>query len=166
MFQRPYFPFRHHHRMFEKGALKYIILNLVKDKPSHGYEIMRALEEKFQGFYTPSAGSVYPTLQMLEDLDYVTSIESDGKKVFTITEAGIKFLSERQEQVDKIKEHMKAWAGPHEHHQDFRDSIRDLRDLWHLHRVVPPDSEKWNRIKDVIAKAHKDIEEIIGKDTD
>ena len=164
MFQRPFPPF-HHHRMFEKGALKFIILNLVKDKPSHGYEIMRALEEKFHGFYAPSAGSVYPTLQMLEDLDYVTSTEGDGKKVYTITEKGKQFLTEQQEQVNKIKEHMKAWAGPHEH-DDFHASIRDLRDLWRLHRIVPPNSDKWQRIKEVISRAHKEIEGIIGKETE
>ena len=163
MFQRPHF--HHHRRMFEKGALKYIILNLVKDKPSHGYEIMRELEEKFQGFYSPSAGSVYPTLQMLEDMDYVSSSESEGKKIYTVTEKGKQFLEERQEQVTKIKENIKAWSSRHGH-EDFHESIRDLRGLWHLHRMVPPDSDKWDRIKEVIAKARKDIEDIIGKDTD
>jgi DNA-binding PadR family transcriptional regulator len=163
MYHRPFFPLHHHHRMFEKGALKYIILDLVKDKPSHGYEIMRALEEKFHGFYSPSAGSVYPTLQMLEDMDYVSSSESDGKKVYTITEKGKQFLDERQEHISKIKEHMKAWSGLHGHN-DFHEALRELRDLWHLHRVVPPDSDKWNRIKEVIARTRKDIEDIISKD--
>ena len=65
MFHRPFFPFERQPRFFEKGDLKYVILNLLKDKPSHGYEIIRAMEELFHGLYTPSAGSVYPTLQML-----------------------------------------------------------------------------------------------------
>ena len=51
-----------------RGDLKYVILDLIKDQPSHGYEVMRALEGRFRGFYSPSPGSVYPTLQMLEDL--------------------------------------------------------------------------------------------------
>ena len=55
-------------RVFEKGDLKYLILDLLKDEPSHGYELIRALEERFRGFYSPSPGSVYPTLQLLEDL--------------------------------------------------------------------------------------------------
>jgi DNA-binding PadR family transcriptional regulator len=55
-----------HARFFEKGDLKYVILDLLKDKPRHGYEIIRALEDRFHGF-TPSAGSVYPTLQLLDD---------------------------------------------------------------------------------------------------
>jgi DNA-binding PadR family transcriptional regulator len=87
MFPKHFMPFPPPHpRLFEKGDLKYIILNHVKDKPSHGYEIIRAMEDSFHGFYTPSAGSVYPTLQMLEDMGYVKSSERDGKKVYTITE--------------------------------------------------------------------------------
>jgi DNA-binding PadR family transcriptional regulator len=165
MFRRPFFPFPPHHRIFEKGDLKYIILNLVKDKPSHGYEIMRALEEKFHGFYAPSAGSVYPTLQMLEDMGYVSSSERDGKKVYTVTEEGKKFLAERQEVINKIKEQTKEWAGPCGH-QEFHEAMQELGGLWRLigHRTFRPAAEKWSRIKEVLARARQEIEEIIGKD--
>ncbi|MGD0794323.1 MAG: PadR family transcriptional regulator [Dehalococcoidales bacterium] len=165
MFRRPFFPFPPHQRIFEKGDLKYIILNLVKDKPSHGYEIMRALEGSFHGFYTPSAGSVYPTLQMLEDMGYVSSSERDGKKVYTITEEGKKFLTERQDVIAKIKEQMKDWSGPHSH-QDFHDAMQELGGLWQLigRRTFRPGTEKWPRIKEVLARARQEIEDIIGKD--
>jgi DNA-binding PadR family transcriptional regulator len=162
MFHRGFTDF-HHFRMFEKGDLKYVILGLVKDKPSHGYEIMRALEESFHGFYAPSAGSVYPTLQMLEDMGYISGSERDGKKVYTITEAGKKFLVEHEEVVNKIKGHMKDWWGPNPR-DEFHDSVRELKGLWRLHRVVPPGSEKWNRIKEVIARARKDIQDIVEKE--
>jgi DNA-binding PadR family transcriptional regulator len=92
--------------MFYKGDLKYVILDLLKDKPSHGYEIIRELESRIQGFYTPSAGSVYPTLQMQEDMGYVHSAEQDAKKIYTITEEGRKFLAEQTGAIDKIKEQM------------------------------------------------------------
>ncbi len=71
---------RHHHQRhrffigpqregpFQRGVIKYIILDYLKDKPSYGYEIIRALEERFYGFYVPSPGTVYPTLQMLEEM--------------------------------------------------------------------------------------------------
>lgn len=162
MFHRHFAQFHHHH-FFEKGDLKYVILNLIKEKPSHGYEIMRALEESFHGFYTPSAGSVYPTLQMLEDMGYVSASEHDGKKVYTITDEGKKFLAEQKETIDKIKSHMKDWWGPHSR-EDFHESVQDLKGLWRLHRVVPPGSEKWNRIKEVIARARKEIEDIVEKE--
>ena len=81
MFHRGFFQWERKFRLFEKGDLKYVILDLLKDKPSHGYEIIRALEERFHGFYSPSAGSIYPTLQLLEDMGHVKSSEADGKKV-------------------------------------------------------------------------------------
>src|SRR5229473_6224987 len=71
-------------RIFGKGDLKYVILDLLKDQPRHGYDIIRALEERMRRRYRPSPGSVYPTLQMLEDLGYVTSSQQEGKKVYSI----------------------------------------------------------------------------------
>ncbi|NLE75597.1 MAG: helix-turn-helix transcriptional regulator, partial [Chloroflexi bacterium] len=55
---------------------------------------MRMLEERFHGFYTPSAGAIYPTLQWLEDLKCVVGDEQEGRKVYTITQAGRAFLTE------------------------------------------------------------------------
>jgi hypothetical protein len=60
-------------RLFDRGDLKYVILDLLWERPRHGYDIIRALEERFHGLYSPSPGTVYPTLQLLEDQDYVTS---------------------------------------------------------------------------------------------
>jgi DNA-binding PadR family transcriptional regulator len=165
MFHRPFFPFERRSRIFEKGDLKYVILSLLKDKPSHGYEIIRALEDYFHGFYTPSAGSVYPTLQMLEDMGYVSSSERDGKKVYTITNEGLKFLKEQQEVIDKIKGHMSEWWHPR-NIEEFHDTIDELRKLGRLvgrkaHNLGP---EKWARIKDVVTKACRDIEDILGKE--
>ena len=65
---------------FHKGDLKYVILDLIKEKPRYGYEIIRDLEELSHGFYTPSPGVVYPTLQMLEETGYASAAERDGKK--------------------------------------------------------------------------------------
>jgi DNA-binding PadR family transcriptional regulator len=99
--------------IFESGELKFIILRLLKEKPRHGYEIIKALEERMRGCYTPSAGAVYPTLQMLEDLDYVRAVETDGKKVYHITPAGELFLEENRDTLDDIFERL-------------RDTVRDF----------------------------------------
>ncbi|MBA7685194.1 hypothetical protein ES703_93612 [subsurface metagenome] len=165
MFNRHFPPFERHSRLFEKGDLKYVILNLLKDKPSHGYEIIRAMEDTFHGFYTPSAGSVYPTLQMLDDMGYVSSSERDGKKVYTITEEGKKFLIEQKDVIEKIKGQMKEWWGPR-NHEEFRDSIRELRNLGHLigrraHHLAP---EKWTDIREAISRTCREIEDIMGKE--
>src|SRR6266852_3133281 len=72
-------------RFFGRGDVKFALLELLRERPMHGYEMMKALEEKSGGFYRPSPGSVYPTLQMLEDGGLVTSNEVEGKKVYSIT---------------------------------------------------------------------------------
>jgi DNA-binding PadR family transcriptional regulator len=156
-----------HSRFFDKGDLKYVILDLLKDKPAHGYEIIRALESRFHGFYTPSAGSVYPTLQLMEDLGYIKALEQDGKKVYTVTEEGIKFLKERKETVDKIKDHMRAWWG-HGKLRDFASPIKEsMMDLGEIRRSIitaahHKDVEKLGKIKEIIAKARGDIQALIN----
>lgn len=84
-------------RFFGRGDVKFALLELLQERPMHGYEMMKALEEKSGGFYTPSPGSIYPTLQMLEDRGFVTVREADGKKVYSITDAGGSLLTERQQ---------------------------------------------------------------------
>ena len=79
-----------------RGDIKFLLLEIIKEGPRHGYEIINGLESRFRG-YRPSPGSVYPTLQMLEEGGFVTSKEVDGKKVYTITEAGLNLLEERGE---------------------------------------------------------------------
>src|SRR5438034_995425 len=84
------------HRFFGRGDLKFALLELLQERPMHGYEMMKALEEKSGGFYAPSPGSIYPTLQMLEDRGFVTSNNVEGKKIYTITDSGRTMLAERQ----------------------------------------------------------------------
>ena len=159
MFGRHHFERGHHARLFEKGDLKFVILDLLKDKPAHGYEIMRALEDRFHGFYSPSAGSVYPTLQLLEDMSYVSSSEQDGKKVYTVTKAGRDFLKERGETMDKIKAHMHDWssAGSHGEVHDI------MHEMGHLAKSVmrkahKMDKEKLQQIREIITRAERDID--------
>src|SRR4051794_37610171 len=82
-------------RLFAQGELKYVILKLLKEKPRHGYEIIKELEDRFSGAYSPSPGTVYPTLTMLEDLGYAkASPDEGGRKVFAITPEGSAYLAE------------------------------------------------------------------------
>src|ERR1700742_3297111 len=101
-----------------RGNMKFLLLEMLKDGPKHGYEIIGALEGRFRG-YRPSPGSVYPTLQMLEEGGYVTSQEIEGKKVYTITEAGLKLLEERGE--GRFEESPGAKEA-----FELRDSVRKL----------------------------------------
>lgn len=151
-----------HGSHFHKGNLKYVILDLLKEKPRYGYEIIRALEESSHGFYTPSPGVVYPTLQMLEEMGYASSLERDGKKVYTITKAGIKFLSEREAQAEEVRRHMKRHWNP-EDMGIMMEIMGDFRELGRLMRQrarsIEPD--KMKRIREVIAGTTRDIKAIL-----
>jgi DNA-binding PadR family transcriptional regulator len=98
--------------VFEQGDLRYVILRLLEEKPRHGYEIIKALEERFAGAYAPSPGVVYPTLQLLEDLGYARVIPAaEGKKVYEITDAGRAYLAENRDTVDSIFERISNLVG-------------------------------------------------------
>ncbi len=165
MFDRHLFQFERQSRLFEKGDLKYVILNLLRDKPSHGYEIMRALEDSFHGFYTPSAGSVYPTLQMLDDMGYVSSSERDGKRVFTITPEGVAFLKEKKQVIEKIQCQMKEWWGPHDR-EEFHETVRDLRGMGKLLRQRGQEltTGKWQTVREIVGRAAREMVDLFGKD--
>src|SRR6058998_2618329 len=100
-------PRRGRRQWFASGDMKYVILKLLKDKPRHGYEVMKELEEQMHGCYSPSPGTVYPTLQWLEDEGLVRATEVDGKKVYEITDSGIKFLEEHRDVVEDIFDRVK-----------------------------------------------------------
>jgi len=92
---------------FEAGDMKYVILKLLKDKPRHGYEVMKELEERMRGCYSPSPGTVYPTLQWLEDEGLVVGKDVEGKKVYEITDQGRQFLEEHKDVVEDIFDRVK-----------------------------------------------------------
>jgi DNA-binding PadR family transcriptional regulator len=71
-----------------RGDIRTAVLAVLVDGPGHGYDIMSRLEEKSGGVWRPSAGSVYPTLQQLDDEGLVTATETDGKRVYTLTDEG------------------------------------------------------------------------------
>ena len=94
-------------RMFDQGDLKLVILQLLEEKPRHGYDIIKALEEKSGGGYSPSPGTVYPTLSLLEEMDYAkATLEESGKKVYSITDEGKKYLAENRATVDDVLERL------------------------------------------------------------
>jgi len=87
-------------RPFDHGELRLVVLVLVAERPRHGYEIIKEIEDRFGGSYSPSPGVVYPTLTMLEELGYATVAEMGGKKLYTVTEAGQEYLAANQAAAD------------------------------------------------------------------
>ena len=90
-------------RFFRHGDLRLVILQLIAEKPRHGYEIIKAIEELVAGAYSPSPGVIYPTLTLLEELGYVQVTPGDGaRKLHEITDAGRAFLDANRAAVDSL----------------------------------------------------------------
>ena len=151
-------------RRFEKGDLKYVILGLIAEKPRHGYEVIRALEERFGGLYTPSPGAVYPTLQLLEDLGYVTAQQQDGKRVYAITDDGRRFLTEREDVVEDIRSRVGAWFDP-SFRGEVHATMHELRDLAKLlgrgARARQLDADRLRRVREVLARTRAELSAIL-----
>lgn len=90
-------------RFFAHGDLRLVVLQLIAEKPRHGYEVIKAIEERVAGAYSPSPGVVYPTLTWLGDLGYVTVSTGEGnKKLHAITAEGQAFLDANRTAVDAL----------------------------------------------------------------
>jgi len=104
-------------RVFGHGGLRFVLLQLISDKPSHGYELIKLIEERLGGSYSPSPGTVYPTLTLLEEMGYLSVEEADagGRKRYRITEAGAAFLQDNRATADAMLARMQGGvdgAGP------------------------------------------------------
>jgi DNA-binding PadR family transcriptional regulator len=98
-------------RHFDNGELRFVILQLIADKPSYGYEIIKKIEERLSGGYVPSPGVVYPTLTMLEEEGYATvSSTESNKKLYAATDGGLEYLKENKVVVKAIFERMEQAA--------------------------------------------------------
>ncbi len=155
---------RRRKQMFESGEVKYVILRLLREKPRHGYEIMKELEERLGGWYTPSAGTVYPTLQMLEDQGHVRAVDTEGKKVYHITPEGEAFLDEHADVVDEIldrvREAVRSVAGGSmgDVNQAFARLARlAFRTAWR----AGPDSHRTEAIAEILRRAAQEIEDLV-----
>jgi DNA-binding PadR family transcriptional regulator len=89
-------------RLFDNGELRLVILSFIAEKPSHGYEIIKGIEEQMGGSYVPSPGVVYPTLSLLEDEGFATVNAEGGKKLYTITDAGRAELEGNKARIDQL----------------------------------------------------------------
>ena len=95
-------------RMLAQGDLRLIALALIAEQPRHGYEIIKVLEDKTAGWYSPSPGIVYPTLTYLEEAGYVTAQTEGAKKLYTITAEGRAHLADNRDFVDAVLERLAA----------------------------------------------------------
>jgi DNA-binding PadR family transcriptional regulator len=165
------FPFG---RFVGDGELRLIVLNLIAESPRHGYEIIKALEERSQGFYSPSPGVIYPTLTYLEEAGHALSSAEGNKKTYAITDAGREFLERNRVEADAILSRIQ-WIGARlaqarhflERGEDSRDSdipgvIPELNAARRaikaaLASKLGSSADEQHRIAELLLKAAKEI---------
>ena len=157
-------------RMFEQGDLKYVILQLLEEKPRHGYEIIKALEEKSGGMYTPSAGTVYPTLTLLEDMGYASvATEESGKKIYSITAEGRAYLAQNRSAVDDIFDRISELGSTFlsDAVMEVNRAVKNVAQA--TYRGAPRifrDKEALAKIRETLERAAREIEEIVRASND
>jgi DNA-binding PadR family transcriptional regulator len=146
--------------------LQLVILALIAENPSHGYELIKALEERSNGFYAPSPGVIYPALTYLEELGYATVTTDASRKLYSPTEAGLAFLKDRREIADailaqieragqKMERMRRAFSGDDSRSPEMAAARRLLRSVLDEKRDAPLAEQR--RIAEILARAAKDI---------
>ncbi len=117
-------------RIFDGGKLRLVLLRLIGDQPRHGYDLIRAIEERTGGAYAPSPGVVYPTLTMLGDMGQIEETPSEGnRKIFAVTEEGTRLLVEKADEIAALMARLDTMAEMRERteHLSVRRAIHNLR---------------------------------------
>jgi len=149
-------------RMFGNGDLRLLLLALIEEQPRHGYELIRTIEEMFDGQYSPSPGAIYPTLTMLEELGYArVEAETGGKKLYAITTEGSAFLAENRDTLDALTERLQVMSR-HMRRLSVPDGIREaMHALKHqlLNHHKSWDESETSRVADLIQAAARAVAE-------
>jgi DNA-binding PadR family transcriptional regulator len=161
---RRYGPWMARGRFFGPGEIRLALLSLLDGGAQHGYQLMKGLEERSGGTYRASAGSVYPTLQQLEDEGLVRSETRDGKRVYEITEPGRSELAGRADQVQDIwqrADDWESWSGLWEPEASelWRPAMRMMKAaLRALGRSDHPD--RVDEVREVFDRVRRELDEL------
>jgi DNA-binding PadR family transcriptional regulator len=160
-------------RRLSSQDLQLVILALLADKPAHGYELIKIIEERSEGFYTPSPGVIYPALTYLEEVGHASVAQDGGRKLYSITPQGEAFLAEQRGTADAILQALsrigrrmdevrEAFAGVSDLDPDASDELHRARH--NLKRALRSkhgsDSAEARRIAGILERA---AAEILGK---
>ncbi|MGN6682755.1 MAG: PadR family transcriptional regulator [Devosia sp.] len=169
-------------RMLASGDLRLVALYFIEHQPRHGYDLIKAIEEKTGGMYSPSPGVIYPALTFLEEANYVASTVEGNKRLYTITDEGRAHLDDNREAVESTLAHLgrlseqvgkmrERWEEMRrhfdEHHPrsdrdmdgvspEVNEARRDLKDaIRQAARDHSPDNQR--RLADALRRAAEDI---------
>lgn len=168
----------HFGRILGHGDLRYVVLALLEEKPRHGYEIIKDLEEKSSGQYTPSPGVVYPTLTFLEESGYASVSEENKKKLYSITAEGKVLLDANREFVENILSRLlrmgekmsklRDWFGK-ESFEDTKekDGKHSIRKSMHLIKVelfsmIDASAEQKKQVAEILERTAEEIRKVKG----
>ena len=153
-------------RFFGPGEVRLALLSLLEESAQHGYQLMKGLEERSGGTYRASAGTVYPTLQQLEDEGLVESESSCGKRVYQLTDAG---RSELETQADKVEsiwqraDDWESWSGMWEPEASelWRPAIRAMKAA--LRAVGRSDNpDRVDEVREILDRARGELDRLDG----
>lgn len=148
-------PFRRA-RFFGSGEIRLAILSLLSEGPKHGYQLMKEISERSGGVYRASAGSVYPTLQQLEDEGLIEAVQQGGRRVYTLTEAGKAELAKDPETVRHIWERAEGaedwsrWA--------FRNPLRSSLSQLLKSTMRATTRVGADRVRDILDRARQELD--------
>lgn len=155
-------------RMLAQGDLKLLALALIAEQPRHGYELIKLIEEKTSGCYSPSPGVVYPTLTFLEEAGYVTAESEGAKKRYTITEEGGAYLKENRDIADMVLARLAAigeslarrrrvWSNEEQAVPQLVGAALENLRAAAAKRLEGQNGEAETRIVEILARAAQDI---------
>ncbi|MDT0136700.1 PadR family transcriptional regulator [Acidovorax sp. PRC11] len=149
-------------RVFGHGGLRLVLLRLIADRPRHGYELIKAIEERLGGSYSPSPGVIYPTLTLLEELGHVTvSAEGGGRKLHTVTDAGLEHLQAHRDEVEALLARMADGGRGAARPAPVERAVHNLRQALHMRLAGPPlDTAQVHAIADLLDEAARRIERL------
>jgi DNA-binding PadR family transcriptional regulator len=143
-----------------RGDVRAAVMALLAERPMHGYEMIKQLEELTRGAWTPSAGSIYPTLQMLEDEGLINGVEVDGKRRFTLTDAG-KAEQESRAGEETPWDAVRAEADPEQTH--LRESVHKLHhaigQVFHA-----ADEDQQRRVRELLDETRRKIYAVLAEE--
>ena len=148
-----------------RGDIKFILLELLSEHPSHGYDLIKEMETRYGGFRRLSPGSVYPTLQLLEEGGYLKSAQEGGKRIYTITDEGRQLLAERaqQETSDSPWDSFKSFVTgkPHEF-IELRNAATELAAVV-VQVARSGNMERINRVRELLEQVKREIYAILAE---
>ena len=143
-------------KMFDAGTLRYLVLQLIADKPRHGYDIIKAIGQRAGGAYAPSPGAIYPLMHGLVGHGYVAVSLDGNKKLHSITPEGLAFLAANRAYVDAIAARIGAPAGADD---DLRHLMHELKAaVLARGRAGDADAVRLDAMRAILRQARSDIE--------